>query len=249
MFMILALIAHALAANPCQGVDVDGTIYDLSGLDSTFTDSTQQDTPPSKTTLTWYINPCGGVEESLCPKGSYVCGVRKVELDGKEYVTEVIPIAGADDSSKRQVFKPSGDTEGARLHYSGTRWGDIPVAADLTYRCASEERTVSIEWSGAELKLEQETPAACKDASHSPPKDRKPNDGSGGWGFFGWMFFLIFLAFFGFVGLTVVRSLRMHGDIGPVGDVVRELPFFLRELWTKITGSFTTQRNGGYSAV
>lgn len=68
--LLAGLVSSAHALLNCD-ITIDGLKYDLKPLGSgEHFVSREANTPPSLTNTTWYINPCGALDNKDCPEGT-----------------------------------------------------------------------------------------------------------------------------------------------------------------------------------
>ncbi|KAA8916548.1 hypothetical protein TRICI_001302 [Trichomonascus ciferrii] len=201
-FGVLGVISVARASFNCV-TDIDGVEYDLRALDGIHLVSERQETPPSTTNSTWYINPCGRLDESKipkeeqCPAGTQICGVKRVHLEKVDMITEVIPVCGDLNGNQggAKVSKLKDDKEGLQVEMLGGQWGgNKDLGAKIDFICDKNEKSKDnikfVGWDGKQLSLEWKTDVACKrdnkdkdgdkgkdgDKKKEPEKDKKPED-------------------------------------------------------------------------
>lgn len=260
MLVEMALVATAFAIPGCKNVQFENQKYDLSDMGKTWVISTEINTPPSTTNLTWYYNPCGAVDHIDCPPKSQLCGVETVYRDGESEVTQIIPILTDANGAERIVDRPA-DGDGLRFVYSGGTWGDIDVRADVIFTCDSKSKFVGGEdsWQDGSLTLTFSTPSVCAERNdkpgspQDPPKDDKPTRG-----FFGsilhfiWQIFVFFCVIAAVIGVLIFIRYRQTGQ-APIhredlNNLVRDLPYLARDFFRKVRETFGGSSRG-YSAV
>lgn len=215
----LLLCISGTSAFDCQKKELEGLHFDtLKGLHHI---SVVQETLPSVSNLTWFINVCGAFsdddrknyEQELkdCPKDSQICGVKYVSLPGSEPLkTEVIAFS---DSLNPELivedkYKVS-DHETTRLQVKlqGATWGPNTISANVSLICdkdanddrANDEKNIKVAlWDNLHLEIEWKTSSLCS-KGNGKPSDNKKDDGkkddhkksSSGFGIFSLLFNLL----------------------------------------------------------
>ncbi|KAG9191566.1 hypothetical protein G6011_10300 [Alternaria panax] len=112
--------------------------------------------------------------------------------------------------------------------------------------CGYDLETEGKDKSVQTLRLEWRTKYACADAP-SP-------DGGSHWGFFGWFFIILFLAIAAYLIFGSWLNYNRYGargwDLIPHGDVVRNIPYIVKDFARKVMGTVQgSGGRGGYAAV
>ncbi|ODQ65409.1 hypothetical protein NADFUDRAFT_52003 [Nadsonia fulvescens var. elongata DSM 6958] len=290
----LLLATQAYASFDCKIIEVDGAKFDLSALAGTHSVNVIQDTPPSMTTMTWTINPCGALERNgnipdnkQCPHGTYACGIQQVNVPGMDdpILTEIIPVAGeltvqdGDNADKTKVTELSPtferlrngadkNKEGVLVKLNGGQWGssNSSLSTVIEYLCPrndeeKEQGLTYIDWDTKILRLSYWTTHACENAFGEKPKDDDknapakddPSTKDHSWGWFTWFFILFVLGFaiyaiggawasYNRYGTTPMNNLPNH-------EIIRDIPYIVRDFFSKVLGTINGSNRGGYSAV
>jgi hypothetical protein len=214
-----------------------------------------------------------------------VCGVQQLSLEedkGKKITTQIIPVAGDLDGkqSGANLERLRGDAgDGVRVHFKGGSWGDYgAIDAYIDFLCVQDENAESLvfnDWNLHTLNLTWSSRKACAQNSGSNPgngggdnndnnkggnKDDNNKKESSGWGFFTWLFVLGLIGFVVYVVASVWVSYNRYGQVDldslPFVDFLRDIPFVLRDLVTRILGLFqgsssssSSSSRAGYAAV
>ncbi|EDO18993.1 hypothetical protein Kpol_2002p64 [Vanderwaltozyma polyspora DSM 70294] len=221
--------------------------------------SVARDTPPSKTTEKWYVNPC---EEHPaddiydgCDKSDDICGIVMVDLPVFNKDPFVIKRIEATDMAS---FTATEESNALVLRYTGISWGQNMVAANIRYFCdknSNEDEITSSIWANNDISIIIKGPSGCKkDSSELEDGDVEE---SSGLSWFTWLF--IYAIFFTVVYLVVTSYTQTRG--GSIDDFRHDfverakqfftsLPAFVREVVSKVLGSApNAAERGGYSAV
>lgn len=236
---------------PCDNIKIGGNTYDLSRFDHTIMATDQIDTPPSVTNSTIYINPCGPVGIKECPNDAQICGIERVILDKKTLVTKIIPYASEELGSNYTVFPMMPGSQGFEIEYQGAMWGKEEVGISIVFSCSQE---MFIQFRGVldhHAFLEISAPEVCIDSE--APKPPKKESG-GGWGFFSWLFFLLFIgaAVYAFQFWRANYAHDFGGariDFDSVADLIRDVPYLVRDFFRKLADTFAGSGRSGYSAI
>lgn len=213
-----------------------------------------------------------------------VCGVQQISLDDdkeKKITTQIIPVAGDLDGkqSGANLERLRGDAgDGVRVHFKGGSWGDYgAIDAYIDFLCVQEEKDESLvfkDWNLHTLNLTWSSRKACAQNSGTNPGngggDNNDNNKGGdngdkkeessGWGFFTWLFVLGLLGFVFYIVASVWVSYNRYGQVDldslPFVDSLREVPFVLRDLGSRIasrcqcsSSSSSSSSRAGYAAV
>lgn len=270
-FNLLAVVwvLSAAMAFKCDADELSR--YDFGKIKGDYSVSVSKETPPSNTETTWNIGICDTIKSVEECKGAELCGLTKITLDLKTYVTEVIKL----DASKAKVnYKPMKDDEsggkskgskGIIMTYDDFKWGDQSITAELKFECPSksnededEDKLVLDKWQDQTLKLRMKTKSACiskKDGKKPSKHDNSDNTGES-WGWFTWIFifFVLFLSIYIIGGAwfqynkgnSIDFQTALKEVIENFIDVVKGLPIFVKEIIEKFTGN---SNRGEYSAV
>lgn len=237
--------------------------YDFSKIKGVHTVSQSKDTPPSKTEVTWNIGICEAIKDIEECKDSDLCGLTKITLDLKTYVSEIIKV-DAKDKVKFKAFKNSGDSNdesGMLITYDTFKWGEQDVNAELKFICPQKDDSGEgldefklSSWDGKKLKLAMKTKSAC--ASKKKTHKSEPVDNGESWGWFTWIFifFVLFLSIYIIGGAwfqynkgnSIDFQTALKEVIENFIEVVKGLPIFIREIIERFTGNSS---RGEYSAV
>lgn len=272
---LLLTVVPSHALYQCKS-DVDGKSFDFTKLDKRRIVTTKRKTPPSSEILSWSINPCGtqysdvdDVFKKNCNPVAQICGVKTVELEsGNTYITQVISAAGDFGEKPAQISETLID-HGLRVKWKGAKWGDQDVGAEIDFLCSSEDDLNVISWDESTLKLQWKTVHACVSEEPEEPEDKIPEDpespdesnpdephkapsDSSSWGWFTWLFILLVIGFSCYVVGSAWINYNRYGLSGvellPHSDLVRDLPYLVRDFFKKIINTFAGSNRGGYSA-
>lgn len=251
----LIVTSFSWALFSCSNIKAGGNTYDLSGLDHTILATSEADTPPSITNSTVYINPCGPVDVKECANDAQVCLVERVKLDKKVIVTKVVNVVSEELGTNSTIQPGFNGEQGFDVQYSGTKWGDEEVFADISYRCSQE---LYVEWPSqryfsSNVFLQISSPEICVNSGTTPPSPPK-KEKSGGWGFFSWFFFLLFIgtAVYAFQFWRTNYAHDFGGgriDFESIAELVRDVPYLVRDFLRKLADTFAGAGRSGYSAI
>lgn len=229
-----------------------------------------RDTPPSKTSEEWWINPCEENKASVpsgCNEKDMLCGLTQVSLPGKDpLLTQIIDFSKDISNS----IEESGDK--LLITLKGTNWGSNSIDAYISFQCDNNMKSdeiLSTTWQRNEIQLAVKGPSGCLkdkkdnddsrdggDDNHNGKDDDKGKDkkkGSTSW--FTWL--LLYALLFTFIYLIVTSYINTRGGsfqdfreefIERSTQLVTSLPAFGKEVVAKLFGNESSQR-GGYSAV
>ena len=238
-------------------------------------DSVDTDTPPSKTTQTWWLNPCSENQKNdkelpnECKKDDILCAVTNVKLPDSDQniVTQVI------DFGKNIAFSAEEVDDQLILILKGTKWGSSNVDARIEYQCNTNMVQDKVTFGKLDenvLNLSVEGPSGClkdddsnNDNGNNNDKNddkknnnRERNNNSGGFSWFTWL--IIYALLFTIIYLMIVSYMNTRGGsfddfrgefIERSTQFVTSLPTFGREVAAKIFGGSSSAQRGGYSAV
>lgn len=220
---------------------VDGVSYDLSTLGGGHKILVEYSTPPSRTLLSWFINPCGVLPDgfSSCDKDTQVCGTEEVVLEGsKNLMTQIIPLVSKADSggSSARLVKIDG---GVSTITENSKWGDFSnLTSRIDFVCSDADSEPTMKsWDGQLLHVEWKTKQICtsndkpdqgkepgqkepdqkepdQDKEKEPPKGDEPADESSSWGWFTWLFIILVLVFGGYVIGSAWINYNQYGMSG-----------------------------------
>ncbi|CCC71963.1 hypothetical protein NCAS_0I02950 [Naumovozyma castellii] len=239
----------------------------------------ERDTPPSKTTEKWWVNPCEESKAdinipSLCYQDDVICGLTEVLLPGKDpLVTQVI------NFSKKLAYSVEEVDDTLVLSLKSTKWGSNTLDARLEFSCDDKLETDELSkttWQNNQILLSIKGPSGClkngkdKDSDgnkggnnnddHNDKgdnrKEGKPREGqSSGTSWFLWL--VLYALLFTVICLVVVSYMNTRG--GSFDDFRTEFIERATELITSLP-QFTKEivnkvlgrdsaRRTGYSAV
>lgn len=228
----------------CKNVAFGSHHYDLSALDHTMEAKYEEARPPSKMLATVYINPCGAVKGSQCPRNTQLCAVREAEVDGKRRVIEVATFGNSDMDGSVHVSRLDA---GVQIDYDGLEWGGTPLTATLAYECASHVNITEVLWQGGVLEVHVETPAACEIHKRRPTPPPKQ-----GWGFFSKLLALVAFLVLSYTALTFWVNYRGQQtaafSLDSYTELARDLPYLVRGFVQKVADTFGRRRRG-YTAL
>ncbi|CEG71777.1 hypothetical protein RMATCC62417_07449 [Rhizopus microsporus] len=251
---------------------------DLSKLNQEFTLYQNKSTPPSTRSVITQINMCDALsisEESQfqCKKGTYICQKVVYNQDNKDFVAEVLTIAGEFEKSKLDAeFKPvksEADSTKSGYQYSlALSGGDNGQSALITLECDTSQsredkptEPTIVSFHNNVLTLQWKTVFACA----TEPQEKKPDDGGHQGGneepkkegmsgiriFFTIIFVLLAVYFIGgaFYNYRVYNARGL--DLIPHREFWLDLPYLIRDLIAHIIDSIMSRRRGGggYVAV
>lgn len=232
------------------------------------------DTSPSKTHDSWFINPCeqNGEKErpSECQKQALVCGLERVNLDKKDFLTQSIAIT----QGAKYEIEELGDTVGVLFKFKEVKWGNNVLDAIFEFQCDSnlkKDELVYSTWRTDGVDVVVKGPSGCKrdgkdndnggnnDSDNGDEDKKKKPQKSSSWSMsiFGSLF--IWALLFTGIYLLVISYLNTRG--GSFNDFrdefntrsaefITSLPKFIKEVVNKVLGNRqTTADHGGYSAV
>lgn len=233
--------------------------------------ATERDTPPSKTTERWWINPC---EESKldapagCEKTDMLCGITEVTLpDEKDkIVTQII------DFSKSIDYEVEETSESLIFKLKNTKWGTNTISASIEFVCDKNLKANEIvknTWANQEIQISVKGPSGCltdTDGDKNPDNGgKKPDNGDdnankpskSGTSWFTWLF--LYAIMFTLIYLAIISYTTTRGGsfqdfreefIERSTQLVFSLPTFLNEVIAKVLGrGESSLQRGGYSAV
>lgn len=244
--------------------------FNLQKIKGTYEFKTSRNTPPSTRLSSWNLAVCENTNAITdCPKNSDICGVTRLEFDGKDPITSEIIGFGSDLKPVVSVRKVSqGDSfDGFSLDYNGASWGGAVINAQVDFLCdkaVEKPKLELVSWDAEVsrlLHLKLTSSAACADASGKKPDEKptpkpKPDDGGESWGWFTWIFIFMVL----FLSIYIIggawfqynkgNSIDFQSALKEVLDnfidLLKGLPAFIREIIEKFTGN---SNRGEYSAV
>lgn len=259
---VTAAILASVAAFDCSAKDLEK--YDFSSISGVYTAKATKDTPPLKLVISWSVGVCQNLDLLAdCPKNSGLCGTTRVQLEGNEFLTEVIGF-NSNLQTKYEPFSDEGDAKenGIRVVYSGVNWGDNLVDAYIKFKCVKagdKDGELTLQsWDGKTFKGEMRTPAACASdkPNKKPPKEKNPDETGESWGWFTWIFIFMVLflsiyiiggAWFQYnKGNAIDFQTALREVLENFVDLLRGLPGFFKEIVEKVTGN---SNRGEYSAV
>ncbi|GMK57085.1 hypothetical protein CspeluHIS016_0309250 [Cutaneotrichosporon spelunceum] len=239
----------------CDAIPSAGNL-DLSSLGGAKEAKKETETPPTRNTARVRLDLCGklskedGVQdEDQCPDGTRACLTlinHKAGASDPDRVTTVIPLWKEDTpDSDVHVAGREGDWT---LSVKAPDYAGTPHTFSLVLKCAATDSGPTLEsYTGGELKLRWDTPAACANTS----------GGGGGFGFWGfikfcfWAAFFILVVYFVFGGLYNHQQYGARGwDLVPHRDFWRELPSLSRDFGGHVVGNVRSSTGrGGYSSL
>ncbi|CCD23067.1 Atg27p NDAI_0B00330 [Naumovozyma dairenensis CBS 421] len=196
----------------------------------------ESDTPPSKTTEKWWINPCEENNEanvnipSDCYHDDVSCGLVEVLLPGKEALTTQVI-----NFSKNLKYVAEEFDDKLLITLKGTKWGSNTFDAEFEFSCdpkLKSDTLVETSWQRGLIKLYVNGPSGClrdkrdndnDDNNNNKDKDddnnRKDSDKkngnseknkrNGGISWFSWL--LIYSLMFTLIYLMVVSYMNTRG--------------------------------------
>lgn len=255
-------LISSLIASTAWALDCSSDKFAPYRLKDSFTQVSSKsiitDTPPSKTNTTWYLNLCNQQEQIIedCPKNSQICGIQTVLLPGETPIkTQIVSFGNGLNYNVLEANKSD-----IYVKLDDSSWGSNSITAQLELHCAESE-DIQIDWDYTNFVLRYATPAACLKDDKSAPPPGSPKDGEDdkkkddSWGWFTWLFIVLVLIFGGYIifGAWITASKSpadfqdaVHDFVETLGNLVKSLPGFLKEIGQKIFGS---ENRGGYSAV
>lgn len=278
---LVGLIALATAIPTAQAelfqcrFAIDGFSYDLSSLAGGHKMQIEHSTPPTRTVLSWFINPCGVLPDgySSCDKDTQICGTEEVILeDSKTLTTQIIPLVSKNENGGSSARLVKIDN-GVSTIIDNSKWGDFSnLTSKIDFLCAETDSEPTMKsWDGQVLHVEWKTKKICttidnpdqgkepdqKEPDQKEPdqdKDKEPVDESSSWGWFTWLFIILVLSFGGYVIGSAWVNYNQYGMSGvellPYSDALRDLPYLIRDFANKVVNTFAGGgTRGGYSAV
>lgn len=258
---LLGLCSALVSAFDCRAKEL--AQYDFDSIKGAYMAEVTKSTPPSKTTSTWSIGICQNLDsEADCPKNADLCGLTRVSVDGKTFLSEVIDVSGNSPINYIPFTNEGVNNEkGISISYNGVSWGDILVDATIKFVCVesgaeNENRLKILEWDGKTFGGEMRTPAACISSGDNKKTPEKKKDNSESWGWFTWIFIFMVL----FLSIYIIggawfqyskgNSIDFRSALKEVlenfTDLLKGLPSFIKEIIEKVSGN---SNRGEYSAV
>jgi len=262
--MLWLLLAGLCAAINCKKLGLDH-------LDHTFEMRKTENTPPTETFMDVYFNPCSPVGIDGCADDDHFCVITSVHVDGKDFVTNIKSFgSGSNGASERRSSggRRIGDDASDIFSYEGAKWGERELYGSATISCGAGSNSFDDWGGGADLFIG--SGVLCPDTDDEPPSKKPPSKNpsdedppsgqppagkpkSSGWGFFHWLVFLVLFGAIAYALLTVyVNFAQSRGSIplaATASDVLRDLPYLIRDVIRKVKASFGTQSRSGYSAL
>ncbi|GEQ66473.1 hypothetical protein JCM33374_g136 [Metschnikowia sp. JCM 33374] len=260
----VAFVASVASAFDCSVKELSQ--YDFQSIKGEYTDIIRKSTPPSNSVFIWSIGICQNLEtREDCPKNSDICGSKRVLVDDKDVLSEVIGF----NSNLQKEYTPFGFNDqpqesGINITYRGVNWGDSLVDGTIKFICtpkgdANENRFKLIGWNGALFEGEFRSHAACINSNKeqkTPPTNNGGNDNGESWGWFTWIFIFMVL----FLSIYIIGGAWFQYNKGNAidfqsalrevlenfVDLLKGLPAFIKEVVEKVTGN---SNRGEYSAV
>lgn len=223
--------------------------YDLSSIKGTKVVSDLKLTPPSKTSIDWYLGICEKIDNKEECEGSGLCGLTQIHINNQVITSQIMKI---DSPVSYEPFHTAGD-KGIILKYDEVKYGDGVLKAEVKLICDSpDEVKLSVDkWDGENLKLSVRTAEACVKLK----KHKQKEDTGESWGWFTWIFifFVLFLSIYIIGGAwfqyTKGNSIDFQTALKEVVenfvDILKGLPIFIREIIER----FSNPNRGEYSAV
>lgn len=228
----------------------------IEWLDNTLTLSNSTSTPPTTTDFTVYINPCGSAQgDDQCESDDHFCVVESItEGSGRSAKTIVTGIKPFGSKSQGAIEAYSRGPQRIIFNYDGASWGNSKIHGSIEVACGSEDTSVveisdplvyKVHLTSAKLCSKEKVPD--KTLKKQPPKPQKGN-----WGLFTWIFVLLIFAGIAYAALTVyINFAQSRGNLplaADIGDVLRDLPYLLRDIFSKLN-FMGSRSSSGYAAL
>ncbi|ODV61492.1 Atg27p ASCRUDRAFT_26282, partial [Ascoidea rubescens DSM 1968] len=191
-------LASSVLAFDCSSKELpsDLSFDKLKGLHQF---SITNDTPPSFSNFTWFINICGSIDIpkdatgdnllSHCPKNSQICGIKQISLPGKNPLeTEIISFPDSitpnykfnnDNSNKNDDVDSN---KNLTLSLRGASWGSNSINSNLNFICSKniddskDSDNIKITWDYHNLNINWKTSVACFNSKNNGGGDNNDKD-------------------------------------------------------------------------
>lgn len=234
----------------------------IGWLDHTYTLTNSTQTPPSVTDFEVYVNPCGAVKgDDQCADDDHLCVVESItEGTGRSAKTIITGVKPFGSRTQGAVEEISREFQKITVEYKGALWGSSTIDGTIEIACGPEDSATVEMNQPLNYKVYLKSEKMCtkgKNPGESPDKNPKtPETGGskkGGWGFFTWMFVLLLLVGIGYAALTVyINFAQSRGNLplaADIGDVLRDLPYLLRDIFRKLNFMGSRNSSSGYAAL